>query len=164
MCATSPFIWKMHVCRCRWNFSLLDCTPPSHTHTETVHMCTVRQCVINVSYDKSIIGSPWCWLLQSQARHWCGLHSRSPWRWSFPRCWWCPQSELLSPYSSAGPWGCQQSPLEEKHHSLCNVTVLTIKWCWFISLLGNSFCTIQDSDISVKLFQITHKNPHILQK
>lgn len=54
---------------------------------------------------------PWCWLLRSQAQRWCGLHSRSPWRWSCPLCWWCPRSELPSPCSNAGPSGCLQSPL-----------------------------------------------------
>lgn len=69
--------------------------------------------VCNKCIYYKLLNRPWCWLLRSQAQRWCGLRSRSPWRWSCPQCWWRPQSEPPSPCSNAGPWGCRQSLLED---------------------------------------------------
>lgn len=118
------------------------------------------------TYDRESWESclPWCWLLRSQAQRWCALHSQSPWRWSCPLCWWHPQSEPLSPYSSAGPSGCQQSPLEDWQRwksswfVQCNSSDNKIIF-WFICVQGNCFCLIQDSDLK-QLHRKNHKVHH----
>ena len=57
---------------------------------------------------------PSCWPHRSLVLRWCGRRSRSLGRWSCPRCWWCLQSELGGPYSSAVPGECLQSPLPHR--------------------------------------------------
>ena len=72
---------------------------------------------------------PWCWPHRSPALRWCGRRSPSRGRWSCPRCWWHPRSELGGPCSSAVPGGCLPSPLPHRSffsvHSCVALPALT---------------------------------------
>lgn len=116
-------------------------------------------------------GTPWCWLLQSQALHWCGLRSQSLWKWNYPLYLWCLQWELPCPYNNVGPLGCQQSRLGDLAETnqlkllLCSWDCIDIKMNYeirngFSTRLADKETNIISEDWSVPVQKVTGQLHH----